>query len=233
MELREMANISYTTRTSYRHPDTFRWQIRGVWLLLGLIFFLVALGGAVEHGSSDPIPNFAPGDCTAPCWEGLRPGETQSTQALALLYQQYGTQQVHHEDEHVSWQVAPGITGRASLEGGQLGTIVFHFAPDHFRLSQLVQQVGQPQQVHVTLPHAPRGVQPERSCEVLRLLYSDLQMEVTLHESRSGEALPQHSLARLYVAPDRPERTILTPFYTRDWEGYGGQCVSLDEVFES
>lgn len=230
MELQQMANISYTTR--HRHPDTFRWQIRGIWLVLGLIFFLVAFGGALEYRMSDPALNFAPGNCPAPCWEGLRPGETPGAEVLALLYRKYGVQQVRQEGEQVFWQVAPGITGRASLEEGRLGTIVFHFAPSRFRLSQLVQQVGQPQQLHVTLPPAAHGVEPERSCELSRLLYPSLQMEVTLHESRTGEVLPQHSVAHLYVAPAHPERTIPTPFYTLDWKGYGEQCVSPDEAFE-
>lgn len=110
---------------------------------------------------------------------------------------------------------------------------MLEFPEGMLTVEALVEQIGMPDTVHVTLPHPRHSPDPANpQCDVLQLSYPNEQVEVRIYNSSSGQVEAQQSVYRLYLAPERPELTIQTPYYAREWNGYGSYCIAVDEIFE-
>ncbi|MFW6063566.1 MAG: hypothetical protein ACOC9V_05255 [Chloroflexota bacterium] len=198
------------------------------------IVIVVLLGGCVR-GAEPPTAalSLAPADgCAAPCWRGIRPGETTGAEAEMILQAAFGQEAVAREGDFLTWTAAEGVTGRAALTDGRVGALTFELAEGALTVDELLAQIGSPDEVQVSLPHVPRNADQSATCELLRLRYPRRQLEVTLYGSESGEVLPEQSVSRLYLAPARPELSMMTPFYGREWAGYGAYCVTVDEFLQ-
>lgn len=171
--------------------------------------------------------------CELPCWQGITPHRTSVSQASATLQRLYSEEQVSRVGEIIVWQAEDGSVGHLATSDGLAGTIMLEFPEGMLTVGALIQQIGPPDIVHVTLPHPSHSPDPANpQCDVLQLRYPDQKLEVRVYDSRSGQVEDQQSVYRLYLAPERPELTIQTPYYAREWTGYGTYCIAVDELFE-
>lgn len=186
---------------------------------------------AIVGCRSEDAPLFE--SCPPPCWHDIVPGQTPADEALSILRMLYGQENVDSGAGFVAWETDGGLSGGMALLEGRASTIVLRFPGESLRVETLVAELGAPAIVHVTLPHPRRTTDASRpECEILRLVYLEMAVEVVLYDSLSGQITAEQSIHSLYLAPERPELTILTPFYTREWEGYGNYCISVDDIFD-
>ena len=170
--------------------------------------------------------------CPLPCYRGITPGETSWEKSLELLRQKAETVEITAEKDLILWEEINGIKGRLIFEQHTAQTISLSYPESTLTVQELVAVTGPPDSLHITLPHPRHAPDPEDPrCDVLRLIFSDLQMEAVLYQRRTGEVLPDHHVERISLAPSRSPRAILTPYYQRDWQGYGFYCIAVEDIF--
>ncbi len=78
--------------------------LRGIALLLGL--FTLAVGAIIAQPRDDAAMRafFAPEDCAAPCFLGIRPGVTTHDQAVAILRANPWVEDVSGGADSISWR---------------------------------------------------------------------------------------------------------------------------------
>lgn len=171
--------------------------------------------------------------CPLPCWQGITPGTTNAEAARASLVRMFGAASVEEVGSVLIWQPRRGQHGRLYLDGDRVGSLVLEFAPGALTVEDVLAQLGEPDAVHITLPHPQHSPDPDNpQCEVLRLVYSARQAEVRLADSRSGRVGAAQHVERVVLAPEHPALAIETPFYERPWVGYGGYCLAPRDIFD-
>jgi hypothetical protein len=170
--------------------------------------------------------------CKLPCYRGITPEETTWEAAAKTLDEQAFSSEVFPEQQLIIWEEADGVKGHLSWSQDTVQSISLTYPESRLTLEQLLRITGKPDSLHITLPHPRRSPDPENPrCDILRLLFKDLDIEVIHYQRRTGSALPEHSVERISFSPDRPERAILTPFYKQDWDGYGFYCIAVEDIF--
>ena len=171
--------------------------------------------------------------CPLHCYRGLTPGETTKDKAIRIIRSFAGSDQLVIYDQLLLWEEDQGVRGQILIEGGTVQSISLQFPPSTYPVNTLLETIGEPDSVHITLPHPRHSPDPdEPQCDVLRLVYAGHQAEVVLYQRRSGEVQPEHDVQRIILAPNRSPRAILTPFYERDWQGWGTYCIPVEDLFE-
>ncbi|MFW6184946.1 MAG: hypothetical protein ACOC8X_14200, partial [Chloroflexota bacterium] len=129
---------------------------RSLFLAIAIVILLSACRDSAEPPTA--ALSLAPADgCAAPCWRGIRPGETTGAEAEMILQAAFGQEAVAREGDFLSWTAAEGVTGRAALADGRVGALTFELAAGVLTVEQLLAQIGPPDEVQVSLPHVPRN----------------------------------------------------------------------------
>ena len=199
---------------------------------LGVVAILAALlGGCIL--SRSPADADSSSACDLPCWQGITPHHTPASEARSVLERLYGAERVSQTGEVITWEGEDGTSGHIAISDGVAGTIVLEYPEGALTVGALVEQIGAPAAVHITLPHPRHSPDPTNpQCDLLQLTYPNRKAEVRVYDSRTGEVQPEQSVYRIYLAPQRPELTIQTPYYARAWNGYGSYCIAVRDIFE-
>ena len=138
-------------------------------------------------------------------------------------------QSVSQTGEVITWEGEDGTSGHIAISDGVAGTIVLEYPEGALTVGALVERSERQQRC--TSP-APSSDPTNPQCDLLQLTYPNRKAEVRVYDSRTGEVQPEQSVYRIYLAPQRPELTIQTPYYARAWNGYGSYCIAVRDIFE-
>lgn len=207
--------------------------------LLTLLLVTITL---TSCGPLTTLKNLLPGrdpslnlneDCALPCYRNLTPGTTPRQEAIRTIQAFADLQDIYLHNDLIIWREAQNIEGRVLLEDDLVTSISLHYPASILPVSLLFETVGEPDALHITLPHPQRSPNPaDPQCDILRLIYNHYDAEIVLFERRSGEVQAGHAVERITLSPSRSSRAILTPFYERPWEGYGAYCIPVEDIFE-
>ncbi|MFO8035151.1 MAG: hypothetical protein R6U57_00775 [Anaerolineales bacterium] len=172
-------------------------------------------------------------DCPLPCYRALTPNTTHRTEAVQTIEGFGDLRDIYFHNDLIIWREVQNVEGRLLLEGDLVTSISLHYPASTLPVSLLIKTIGEPDALHITLPHPRKSPDPaDPQCDILRLIYEKYDAEVVLFERRSGEVQAGHSVQRITLSPSRSSRAILTPFYEREWEGYGPYCIPVKDLFE-
>ena len=221
---------------SNRTPQ--RTFVPGADVFIGLLILFILIGSQTacnqlplfEEKNLEPLAGN--NGCNLPCYRGITPEETTWEAAAETLDELASSMEIFPEQQLIIWEEADGVKGHLSWSQDTVRSISLFYPESRLTLEQLLEITGQPDSLHITLLHPRRSPDPENPrCDILRLLFKDLNTEVIHYQRRTGKALPEHSVERISLSPDRPERAILTPFYKQDWDGYGFYCIAVEDIF--
>lgn len=172
-------------------------------------------------------------DCPLPCYRGIIPGETTQEEALHLLQKDRDVTSITDENEFLVWMEENRIEGRLLIKEDAAAAISLHFPESTYTVGDLLAHVGDPDSLHITLPHPRHSPDPgDPQCDVLRLIYEKYDMEVVTYQRRTGEVRADHGVQRITLSPGRSQRAILTPYYRRDWQGVQSYCIPVQDIFQ-
>ncbi len=207
--------------------------------LLALLFVALTLASC---NSLTTLKNLLPGSdpslhlnesCPLPCYRDLSPGTTPRTEAIRIIQGFQDLRDIYLHNDLIIWREAHDVEGRALLEDDLVTSLSLHYPESTLTVKHLIEKIGEPDALHITLPHPRRSPDPtDPQCDILRLIYETYEAEIVLYERRSGEVQAVHTVQRITLSPSRSSRAVLTPFYERAWEGYGSYCIPVEDIFE-
>jgi hypothetical protein len=162
-------------------------------------------------------------DCLPPCWIGIEPGVTHSSDAEAMLKAYYGPDNVDLErNTFLYWsssQVDSSQGGSIRLENNRVLQTRVGFAENQLRVSELVEVLGEPEFVQVT--RAADGI----NCAGLSLIFPEFETEAILFPTDDSLSTnPSQSVSALiFSAPGLTGRFVFDTFQV-DWQGYQAYC---------
>ncbi len=172
-------------------------------------------------------------DCPLPCYRGISPRETTQEEAYRLLRNDRDVLSVTDGKGFLTWIEGDSIEGRILIKEDAAAAISLRFPESTYAVESLVEKIGEPTYLHITLPHPRRSPDhQDPQCDVLRLVYENFDMEVVTYQRRSGEVHADHTVQRISLSPTRSQRAILTPYYRRDWQGYQSYCIPVKDIFQ-
>lgn len=115
-----------------------------------------------------------------PCWAGITPGVTRSTEAATILAERYGDEAVFAQDgESFGWvssSTDASSRGAVLSSDGTVSRIEVGFEAEQYLLEDLFAQIGEPDSVG--LRYGGVNELGEIACLYAHLLYTDIHVVV-------------------------------------------------------
>lgn len=164
------------------------------------------------------------GQCQLPCWIGIVPGQTSSTEAIALLKKHYGNSNVKVKNQtSIEW-VSGGIdlseTGNVSMFENAVADIIVILKED-LSVDEVVRLFGEPDLVFV----AKMG--NDGNCWNSSLFYSKQGIEVSLKsiDGSVGIKNTQSVYSIRFLSPQLAVQWEPTDSIIAKWDGYQDYCT--------
>jgi len=169
------------------------------------------------------------GDCVAPCWRGIIPGETTWDDAFAIVSAEsdFGSFQRNTDRETgervalFSYRDGPECCRLASTDGEVITSILLLTTP-RIDLEEVQALYGDPQYI--------RGEDVSETQTFVALVYPDVPMVVyAFAEGISTDDIDENSdiIGYVYLTTDEMVATLATAENLYSWAGYG----ALSEIF--
>ncbi|MXX50579.1 MAG: thioredoxin domain-containing protein, partial [Chloroflexi bacterium] len=164
--------------------------------------------------------------CAAPCWQGIKPGETSLAEALEIVEQLDGMTVVNRSEDTAVFASASGTPccQIASQGSEYVATMLFQFAPK-ISVGDLIAAHGEPRFV---------TGQPFSASEYMLMLYYPetpmlLYAHVAGEDGRLSEASP--IVSAIYATPEAFQNAFAArPF--DNWKGYLRYSEYMDGQFD-
>jgi hypothetical protein len=192
-------------------------------MLITICLALIGCSKQVPPASSSDEGGEIFTECLPPCWIGIEPGVTHSSDAEAMLQAYYGPDNVDLEQNtFLNWssgQIDRSQNGSIRLENNKALQIRVVFAENQLRVSELVEVLGEPELVQVTL--AADGM----NCAGLSLVFPESEtVAVLMPTDNSLDINPSQSVSALiFSAPGLTGGFVFDTFRV-DWQGYQDYC---------
>lgn len=157
--------------------------------------------------------------CSAPCWNGIVPGETAWRDAVRIIQRddRFANGEEREDDSGAVgylWQTTNGASccQMASRDGEVVSVILLALAPEMV-LGDVIEKIGEPQYL------IGQAVSDDQA--YLTLVYPSLDTLLTVFVEGAGGALSETSeIISVFYLAERDMQDVLrtTPLY--EWEGY-------------
>lgn len=163
------------------------------------------------------------GDCSdLPCWKGIVLGETDYSEAKAILEIHYDLETFVYNSNTIAWNIQNSEeAGNVTFQDNLASTIAVGLLDGQLVAEELIEQVGEPDDV--LLLHFNH---PERKCGIALLLFSNVGILASVLPTDDGfvGVSPDQSIYRLQFSLHANDWKGLPHTTFLEWIGYENYC---------